>query len=103
MRSEKLVARLFQVCCLPCKRFIPAGRADRGRCELCGCRVNLKTGLNKLRWATESCPDTPPKFLATVDENGQPITKEETDTMSRLEKTGEARSGVHWRWRPMRG
>ncbi len=36
-----------------------------GQCIKCGCFVNLLhngQGMNKLEWATEHCPDTPPRW-----------------------------------------
>jgi hypothetical protein len=53
--------------------------------------VNLKRGLNKLRWATETCPDNPPRFFASVNEQGQPITQQEHQSMS-LENRAAVRS-----------
>lgn len=82
VRDEQTVQRMFELHCKPCKRFVPGSRADRGSCELCGCRVNLGRGLNKLRWATEGCPDNPPKFRADVDQRGRPLTEGEHRTMS---------------------
>lgn len=82
VRDDATIRRMFELYCQPCNHYIPSGRADRGNCELCGCRVNLKRGLNKLRWATETCPDQPPKFLADVDERGQPLTEEDHRKMS---------------------
>jgi len=74
-RSDAEVERIYTEICQPCYWFEPAKRGNRGRCLICGCRVNLRD-FNKLRWATESCPDDPPRWVATVDDDGQPIDPE---------------------------
>lgn len=90
VREEAVVRRMFEAYCRPCKHYVPSGRLDRGSCGLCGCRVNLRRGINKLRWATESCPDTPPKFTADVDQRGRKLTEEDKHAMS-LETRRRAR------------
>lgn len=73
VRTPEQIRELFEKHCRPCEFFEPhRSRKDRGRCLLCGCKVNLQS-LNKLKWATEQCPDDPPRWLATVDEQGNPI------------------------------
>ncbi len=49
-RSDEEVARIFEQRCQPC--------APNGRCPFCGCRVARDgyTLLNKIKMATESCP-----------------------------------------------
>jgi hypothetical protein len=65
VRSDEEVNRLHEQVCTPCKNYQSRGDGV-GRCGLCGCRLNLSRGMNKLLWATESCPDDPPRFLASV-------------------------------------
>jgi hypothetical protein len=71
-RSDAEVERLYAICSSktdPCVFFVPPTNDEKkGRCSLCGCRVNVSTYgiLNKLRMATTSCPDAPPKFTAEV-------------------------------------
>lgn len=86
-RSEEEVAAILEQHCRPCQHYVSRGRADNGACSLCGCRVNLGKKLNKLRWATEGCPDDPPKFTATVDDRGQPMTSQEQARMSREQES----------------
>lgn len=42
--------------CQACPHWDPKGWRGRGRCRLCGC-----SGV-KLEWATETCPDKPPRW-----------------------------------------
>ena len=51
---DGLVAR--QAGCQVCPHWDSAGWKGRGRCRLCGC-----SGV-KLGWATETCPDNPPRW-----------------------------------------
>ena len=55
-RSDEEVDDLLAIC-----QACPTGRYDasRGACSKCGCKVNASSWaiLNKLRMATESCPD----------------------------------------------
>jgi hypothetical protein len=82
VRSEDEITEIFEKVCRPCKHFRPSGWNNRGSCDICGCRVNLGKGLNKLRWGTESCPDKPPRFLATHDAKGRRLSTEEQQQMS---------------------
>lgn len=43
--------------CAACSDFIP----DENRCGLCGCKTKGWV-LNKIKWATERCPASPPKW-----------------------------------------
>lgn len=69
VRPDEEVRRIFTTICKPCPNYQEL-RPGRGICRLCGCRLNLNRGLNKLRWATESCPARPPRFTAAVDVPG---------------------------------
>lgn len=44
--------------CHACPRF----RKSDGRCSLCGCGTSGRI-LDKLKYATEKCPDHPPRWL----------------------------------------
>ena len=70
-RSDAEVASLF-VICKACPSYKPHGRRY-GKCKLCGCSLNLGKTLNKLRWATEACPDEPPRWTATVTPPSDPV------------------------------
>lgn len=64
VRSAAEVAAIFDGACKPCPHFIRDG-AGAGSCKLCGCLLRREAGLvNKLQMATESCPDTPPRWTA---------------------------------------
>jgi hypothetical protein len=52
-RSDEEVQRIYAEICQPCPEF------NRfGSCRICGCRLSKrpKALLNKIAWATESCP-----------------------------------------------
>jgi RNA polymerase subunit RPABC4/transcription elongation factor Spt4 len=68
-RTEAEVRQLFYEACRPCQHYRVVDK-DNGLCKLCGCRVNAEKWLNKLLWATESCPEDPPRFVATVGPKG---------------------------------
>ena len=40
----------------------PCPNYEGGRCRLCGCGLDMLA--KKLAWATERCPDNPPKWVA---------------------------------------
>lgn len=67
VRDDEAVEEIFENKCKPCEHFVEK-RNDRGKCGLCGCQLNLGNGLNKIRWATESCPAD--KWFAWVEEDG---------------------------------
>ena len=55
VRDDVEVRRIFETVCRPCDRF----DARRETCKVCGCRVR-KSGsalVNKIRMATEHCPE----------------------------------------------
>ena len=62
VRSNEEVQRLYNDVCQPCPHF--QRKDEKTRCALCGCRLNTTRGMNKLLWATESCPANPPRFLS---------------------------------------
>jgi len=53
IRSDEEVYNLLEIC-KQCEEY----EADKGRCKVCGCRLNLSqiAEFNKLRMATEHCP-----------------------------------------------
>lgn len=60
-RTDEEVAEIYDTFCKPCKFFTGTG------CKLCGCLINReRRHMNKLRWATEKCPHTPPFWEAKV-------------------------------------
>lgn len=77
VRSRERISELFAICSggdggSPCPHF------KNNACTACGCGVkNSVKGLtgklfNKLRWATEGCPDNPPKFTAETSDRQDP-------------------------------
>lgn len=71
VRSAERVREIYETVCQPCPRFDPVKRT----CTICGCRVRASGAalLNKLRMATERCPDTPPRFLEEVRPPDDPV------------------------------
>ena len=66
VRSDEEVERIFNEVCKPCTHFKKL-KGDLGWCNLCKCSLNLGDTLNKIRWATEGCPDQPPRWTAEVE------------------------------------
>ena len=92
VRPDDDVRRIFQMICQPCPRFRET-RPGRARCDLCGCRLNLGRGLNKIRWATEGCPDDPPRFKPAVTVPGVVVvTDGEAAARTRRQTLRERRS-----------
>lgn len=58
-RTDEQVATIFAIC-QACEHFAEA----RSKCRLCGCRLNIgkNARFNKIRMATESCPDSPARW-----------------------------------------
>lgn len=54
VRNQDEIDSAFDVC-KGCEFYKPAG-AESGSCGKCGCYVNRRGMLNKIRMATESCP-----------------------------------------------
>ncbi len=60
VRSKERMRELHAIC-EACPRF------HDHACTLCGCPVRRSGVLrNKLAWATESCPDDPPRWEAEI-------------------------------------
>lgn len=70
-RSDEQVRELLSIC-QACPQYKAHSR-KHGKCKLCGCALNLGSALNKLRWATEACPDEPPRWKASVTPPDNPI------------------------------
>lgn len=64
-RTDEEVARIYNEVCKPCTHFKQL-KGDLGWCKLCQCNLNLGNTLNKIRWATEECPDDPPRWTSDV-------------------------------------
>ena len=56
MRTKAEQERILAEFCLQCEFY----NHNRRACELCGCGMRING--NKLLWATESCPFTPPRW-----------------------------------------
>ena len=63
-RSQAEIDRLLAVC-QACPHFASGARPH---CRLCGCSLNSAPDglMNKIAMATESCPDSPPRWTAQV-------------------------------------
>lgn len=63
LRTDDRIAEIYDGKCVPCEHFRKAPLVDKGQCNLCKCLIS-RTGvnLNKLAWATEACPDVPPRW-----------------------------------------
>lgn len=72
-RSDEHVQWIYEQECQPCEHFQQV-REGVGKCKLCSCGLNLGHSLNKIRWATESCPIGKWKAEVELDQKtGQPI------------------------------
>lgn len=54
VRTQEQIDAAFDIC-KSCEFF--KGEGDSGTCQKCGCYVNRVGVLNKIRMATEKCPD----------------------------------------------
>ena len=62
VRTQEQITHIFNTFCKPCDHFAI------DHCKVCGCKINEGVGLNKIRWATSSCPlDDKPKWVSTID------------------------------------
>lgn len=63
VRSDEEVVQLYDICAA-CEHFIKLPLLpDRGQCGICTCLLSKDADrMNKLRWATTSCPLDPPKW-----------------------------------------
>lgn len=71
-RTEAEQQAVLEIC-KACPLFEPHPKKPEsrpGKCGMCGCKLNLKSG--KVAWATESCPDDPPRWRATVGPLAEP-------------------------------
>lgn len=67
VREQDAVEAILDNLCKPCE-YYRRQTENTGRCGLCSCQLNLGKKLNKIYWATEGCPDDPPKWTADVKE-----------------------------------
>lgn len=62
-RSDEKVLELFEIC-KSCEHFIKITKSI-GQCGVCTCALRQDgDAMNKLRWATTSCPLPEPKWTA---------------------------------------
>jgi hypothetical protein len=62
VRTPKEIIRIFNNFCKPCEHF------SVDHCKICGCKLNDGTGLNKILWATSSCPlEDNPKWVSDIN------------------------------------
>ena len=54
VRTAEEVEKIFNDICTPCKYF--DNTKKRARCKICGCALQKKGIVSKLKMATESCP-----------------------------------------------
>lgn len=61
VRSDGEVLRIHTEKCKPCPHYLP----DKESCNICGCKVRSsgKAFFNKIKMATQQCPDKPPRWL----------------------------------------
>lgn len=81
VRTDEQVTDIYKNICVPCENFLK--RRGGGACKLCGCRLNLGTRINKLRWATESCP------IGKWEADVQVAEKKETPRQKRIRERNE--------------
>jgi hypothetical protein len=65
VRTDERVAEIYDQHCSQCPMLkeTVAGQA----CSLCGCLLSRERNfMNKLRWATEACPDKPPRWMSEI-------------------------------------
>jgi len=73
VRSDERVIELYDKVCSPCTFFSKHPQKEEGICTLCRCPLAKDDRKrNKLRYATTSCPDKPPRFAAEHDEIRNP-------------------------------
>jgi len=77
IRTAREIERIYKIC-EACPQFIAGSKPYAGNCKLCGCKLNIseQKTFNKIKWATESCPDTPPRWTTQIvlPTNGQATT-----------------------------
>jgi hypothetical protein len=66
LRSPERIAQIHDELCKPCDYY--STHLGFNTCQLCGCGLRKKGAMmNKIAWATTSCPDKPPKWTAEVE------------------------------------
>lgn len=76
VRVNDEIRRIFEGICRQCPHFQQKPRKRGGKCGLCGCGLNLNSA--KIAWATEHCPDTPPRWYATAGPQKPPQAAQES-------------------------
>ena len=91
-RSKAEITEIFETKCKPCPEFQKVTETI-GRCKMCGCALNLGTNLNKIMFATESCPKKEPEWVAHIifDDEGNPIPNPDYKGGHRLAETRRQR------------
>jgi len=84
-RSPEWVKEIFETHCQPCEWFDAEGRTpfgSVGTCRRCGCHVSPdgEDMLNAIVMPNKSCPLTPPKWGANIEE------KDKTTPQRKVEK-----------------
>lgn len=90
-RGRRERRRIFEEICKPCENYLPEPTGCGGRCRLCGCALNINK--QKLLWATEECPASPPRWHAAAGPLAGMETKIEGPKMQEAETralTGDA-------------
>jgi hypothetical protein len=67
-RNEQEIKVIYETC-EQCPHFKELEEGQRGKCTLCGCFL-AKGGrrINKIAWGTTRCPDNPPRWTETQNE-----------------------------------
>ena len=64
LRPPEVIADIYDNVCSKCEHF------DDDSCGICGCRLKREgTKWNKLSWATERCPDNPPRWMEALPQS----------------------------------
>lgn len=85
VREPEAVKAILDGQCKPCVNYIKQTE-NTGRCRLCTCQLNLGTKLNKIYWATEGCPDDPPKWPADINEEQAEVLRTEIRSQQRQQQ-----------------
>lgn len=76
-RTADEINNLFDNICSKCEHFKKKGPHE-GKCGICGCRLTRKKEyLNKLAWATTSCPLDNPKWIALPEYSNIELSEQE--------------------------
>jgi hypothetical protein len=82
--------------CKACPLYKPHKNPDRaGRCGKCGCRLNINGIGGKLQMATESCPDSPPRWGTESVKVAQESTPQGGDQVSTKSLGGFLGAEIH--------